>query len=179
MVERITWPQALAWRMRRHLLDPIGTETVEGVVRRLGGVQAQVASSAELAIRLRRQRSVAGEVARALAGGRVIKTWAMRGALHLLTPEEGGDVLAILAAGRGWEKPSWDRYFDMTPRRWGLLQDAVRDALADGPLTRQELGAVVAVGPQLGHLLEHFDSSWGTILKPLAFQGDLSIGPMR
>jgi len=50
----LSWPQVLAWRMRRQLLDPIGTPSVPDVVRRLCGVQAQVASSAELAIRVRR-----------------------------------------------------------------------------------------------------------------------------
>ena len=37
---RITWQQALAWRMRRHLLDPIGRLAVTDVVDRLCGVQA-------------------------------------------------------------------------------------------------------------------------------------------
>ena len=74
MTLQVTWPQALAWRMRRQLLDPIGRMPVDGVVRRLGAVQAQVASSAELAIRVRRQGSRRGEVARALAGGRLVKT---------------------------------------------------------------------------------------------------------
>ena len=178
-VAEITWRQALAWRLRRHLLEPVGATSVPGVVRQLGGVQAQVASSAELAIRLRRSRSAAGEVDRALASGRLIKTWAMRGALHLLTPAEGGAFLAILSAGRAWELPSWQSWFEMTPRRWELLREVARDALTDGPLTRQELGAAVAVVPELAHLREHFNSSWGTILHPLAVQGDLSLGPPR
>ena len=38
----ITWSQALAWRMRRHLLEPVGTEPVEGVVGRLAAVPAQL-----------------------------------------------------------------------------------------------------------------------------------------
>jgi hypothetical protein len=42
----IGWPQALAWRMRRQLLDPVGSESVEGVVRRLGAIQAQVETAA-------------------------------------------------------------------------------------------------------------------------------------
>ena len=63
----ISWAQALAWRLRRQLLDPVGTESVAGVVRRLGAVPAQPDASAELAIRTRRQRSRSGEVARALA----------------------------------------------------------------------------------------------------------------
>jgi hypothetical protein len=31
---KITWQQALAWRMERHLLDPVGELPVEDVVRR-------------------------------------------------------------------------------------------------------------------------------------------------
>jgi len=80
MAVRITWQQALAWRMQRHLLDPVGRLPVTGVVRRLCGVQAQVASSAEIAVRVRRKASQPGEVGRALSEGRLIKTWAMRGA---------------------------------------------------------------------------------------------------
>ena len=37
----VDWSRALAWRMRRQLLDPVGTESVAGVVRRLGAVPAQ------------------------------------------------------------------------------------------------------------------------------------------
>jgi hypothetical protein len=43
MAVKVTWDQALALRMKRHLLDPIGTLSVPRVVRRLCGVQAQVA----------------------------------------------------------------------------------------------------------------------------------------
>ena len=116
---KVTWQQALALRMQRHLLDPIGTVPVARVVRRLCGVQAQVASSAELAVRVRRQASRPGEVARALSQGRLIKTWAMRGTLHLLTPEEAGFFLALMASGRSWERPSWQRYFGVTPKQTG------------------------------------------------------------
>jgi hypothetical protein len=49
MLLKVGWRQALAWRMRRQLLDPVGSLSVSEVVRRLCGVQAQVVSSAELA----------------------------------------------------------------------------------------------------------------------------------
>jgi hypothetical protein len=42
-------------------------------------VPAQPEASAALAVRTRRQRSRPGEVARALAEGRIIKTFAFRG----------------------------------------------------------------------------------------------------
>jgi hypothetical protein len=179
MPVRISWRQALAWRMQRHLLDPIGTQPVPRVVGRLCGVQAQVASSAELAVRVRRRASRAGEVGRALASGRVIKTWAMRGTLHLLTPEEGGAFLSLVASGRSWERPSWQRYFGMTPKQLDELRNVVREALDGRVLTREELVEAVVAERRLAHVAEGLRSGWGTLLKPVAWQGDLCFGPSR
>ena len=36
----LTWAKVLGWRMRRQLLDPVGTGSVVDVVRRLGAVPA-------------------------------------------------------------------------------------------------------------------------------------------
>jgi DNA glycosylase AlkZ-like len=179
MVLKVSWPQALAWRMERQFLEPVASLPVEDVVRRLGGVQAQVASTAELAVRVRRDSSEAGEVGRALAEGRLIKTWAMRGALHLLTPEEGGAFLALMASGRSWARPSWQRYFGVTPAQVENLRGAVREALDGRVLTREELIAAIVAQPGLDHVGEALRSGWGTLLKPLAWQGDLCFGPSR
>src|SRR2546428_1461725 len=122
LVLKVNWRQALAWRMQRQLLDPVGKLPVAGVVRRVCGVQAQVASSAELAVRVRRQASRPGEVDRALSEGRLIKTWAMRGTLHLLTPQEAGAFLSLMASGRSWERPSWQRYFGMNTRQMEVFR---------------------------------------------------------
>jgi hypothetical protein len=175
----ISWEQALAWRMRRHLLDPVGRLSVPEIVGRLCGVQAQVASSAELAVRVRRRTSRRGEVERALRDGRLVKTWAMRGTLHLLRPEEAGTFLALMALGRNWERPSWQRYFGITPKDIEALRRAARAALEDGPLTREELTAAVRGHRALRHVADALGSSWGTLLKPLAWNGDLCHGPSR
>ena len=179
MTATITVRQALAWRMRRHLLDPIGPVRLDEVVRRLCGVQAQVPSAVELATRVRRERSWPGDVRRALASGRLIRTWAMRGTIHLLTPEEGGAFLSLMAAGRSWEQPSWQRAFGMGTKEWDLFRLAVSDALASGPLTREELVAAIVRHRGLSHVGDALRSSWGTLLKPLAWQGDLCFGPSR
>ncbi len=55
MTLKVSWPQALAWRLERQLLNPVGDLSVADTVRRLCGVQSQVASSAELAVRVRRR----------------------------------------------------------------------------------------------------------------------------
>ena len=165
--------------MRRHYLDPVSNQPVAAVVRRLCGVQSQVASYAELCVRVRRKTSKAGDVGRALSDGRIIKTWAMRGTLHLLTPEDGGMSLSLIAAGRSWERPSWERHFGVSPKQFEALRDVVREALDGKVLTREELIAAVIARRGFGHVGDAMRSGWGTLLKPLAWQGDLCFGPSQ
>jgi hypothetical protein len=179
VIAKVSWPQALAWRMRRHFLDPVVDKSVAAVVRRLCGVQSQVASYAELCVRVRRTNSNAGEVARALSEGRLIKTWAMRGTLHLLTPEDAGTFLSLIAAGRSWERPSWQSYFGVTPRQLDDLRAVVRDTLGGRALTRGELIEAVIARRGYRHLGDALRSGWGTLLKPYAWQGDLCFGPSQ
>ena len=71
-------------------------------------------SLAELAVRTRRTTSTPGELARPSATGDVIKAFAFRGAVHYLSPEDGGAYLALRAAGRQWERRSWVEYYGLT-----------------------------------------------------------------
>jgi len=176
---RVTWAQALAWRMERQFLDPLGAATPLEIVRRLCGVQAQVASSAELAVRLRRREATDTDVAAALSDGLLVKTWAMRGTLHLLPADEAGVFLALLAAGRSWETPAWERYFGLTPAQIEGLRDIVRNILDGRVLTREEVNAQIVQRPGYEHLADELKSGWGTLFKPLAWQGDIVFGPNR
>lgn len=177
MASSITRRQALAWRMRRQLLDPPGTLGVAQVVGHLCGVQAQVASSAELAVRVRREKSRPGEVGRALAAGSLVRTWAMRGALHLLSPENGAAFLSIMAADRLWE--SWRRYFGTTTKQMDLLWRTLSEVLEREPLTRAELADAVAARRGLAFAGEALRSSYGELLKPLAWRGKVCFGSSR
>ena len=109
------------------------------MVGRLGAVPAYPDTTPELAVGLRRSGSRFGDVARALDAGEVFKTYAFRGATHLLTPEEGGAYLALRASGRQWELPSWQETYGLAPGDWPAFRETVREAVAEGPLTRQEL----------------------------------------
>lgn len=165
--------------MGQHFLDPVGTESVAGVVDRLGAVPAYPHQAAELAVRVRRERSRSGEVGRALADGRLVSTFAFRGATHLMTPKRAASYLALRASSRMWERPSWQSHYGLTPADWPFFREAVRDALADGPLTGAELGAAVTSARRLRHLGFAFEDRSYTLLKPLAWQGDMSFGPPR
>jgi hypothetical protein len=175
----ISWAQALAWRLRRQHLDPIGSEAVEGVVRTLGAVQAGDADAAELAVRTRRRHSEAGEVGAALREGRLIKSFSFRGATHLMTPEDGGVYLALRASGRMWELPSWQSYYNLTPSDWPSLREVVREALAGGPLTIKELVAAIAKPHRFRHLGPILGGNPWSVVKVLAWHGDLAFGSMR
>jgi hypothetical protein len=175
----VSWGQALAWRLERQLLDPVGSESVAGVVRRLGAVPSMDESLAELAVRTRRKTSRPGELAKALAAGSVIKAFAFRGAVHYLSPEDGGAYLALRAAGRQWELPSWVDFYRLGPEDWPDFRAAVRAALGDGPLTLRELGDVLTRRAAYRHLRPVFDDGAGTLIKPLTWQGDMSLGPPR
>jgi hypothetical protein len=175
----VTWSQALSWRLERHLLAPVGSESVAAVVRRLGAVLAMDESLAELALRTRRTSSRSGELAKALADGTVIKVFAFRGSMHYLSPADGGIYLALRSAGRQWELPSWVEYYRLSPSAWPDFRAAVREALSDGPMTISELGVVLARQPAYRHLKPVFDEGAGTLIKPLTWQGDMSFAPSR
>ena len=175
----VTWPQALAWRLERQFLDPVGEESIEGVVRRLGAVLAMDESLAELAVGLRRSGGRSGELAAALADGEVFEAFAFRGSMHYLSPEDGGIYLSLRTAGRQWELPSWVDYYRLAPDDWPDFRAAVREALGDGPLTVPELGEALAAHKKYRHLKPEFDDGAGTLIKPLTWLGDMSFAPSR
>lgn len=176
----LTWPSALAWRLRRQLLEPVGATSATDVVGRLGAVAAQLdPAAAELGVRTRSVTSRPGDLARAVAEGALVATFAFRGAVHLMTPDQAGVHLALRASSRMWERASWRSHYRLDPADWPALRAAVREALADGPLTRAELAAAVAARPGFGHLGPAFTHPSATFLKPFAWQGDLALGPSR
>jgi hypothetical protein len=174
-----SWAGALAWRLRQHLLDPIGADSAVDVVRRLGAVKAEPDTGATLAIRTRQRQSRPGDLAGAIAEGRIIKAFAFRGAVHLMTAEDAGAYLALRGASRMWELPSWQSYYGLAPSDWPAFREAVREALADGPLTRHELGEAITGQPRYRHLGMAFEDKTWTLLKALFWQGDMTFGPPR
>jgi hypothetical protein len=163
--------------MRRALIDPPGEEPVPEVVRTLCGVQAQVPSSAELAIALRRGDGRIGDASQALNERRLLRTWAMRGTLHLLEPDDAGSYLALMASIRSWERPAWAKSFGVSPAEMESLARIVEEVLDDRVLERSELVEEIAARTGSRDLDEHLRSGWGAVLKPLAWQGHLCNGP--
>lgn len=172
---KLSVDQVLAFRLlRQHLAAPASSAL--GVVTDLAGVQAQVPSSAEAAVACRVRAGERPLLDPLLADGRAIRTWAMRGTLHVLATADAPAYLALLAATRSWEKPVWQRTF-ITSSQLASLRAIVADALADGPKSREQLVAAVEASSRDGALAEQMRSGWGTVLKPLAWLGELCNAP--
>ncbi|MFE5729991.1 winged helix DNA-binding domain-containing protein [Streptomyces sp. NPDC056528] len=174
---QVTQDQVLAWRLRQQSLAPRRTASVAELVRELAGVQAQVASSAELALATRQRKPRVGAVEKALEAREVVKTWVMRGTLHLVAAEHMAAYLSLVAAARTWEKPAWQRTFGVTPTEMTTLGEAVDGILAGKVLTRQELTEALVADGRFAALEAQLTSGWGMVLKPLAWTGKLCHGP--
>ncbi len=180
MVE-VTWAQAAAWRARRHHLDaraPAGR--MLAVTSRLCGLHAQVLSSAVLSLWARVEALTRHAVDRALWEERtLVKTWAMRGTLHLLGAAELPLWHAALRTSRRYLKPkAWQRAYGITIDELDRLTAAIIAALDGRILTREELMAEAArIGGTASIAAKIGESSWGTVLKPAAFAGGLCFAP--
>jgi hypothetical protein len=175
----LTWQQVMAWRLQRHHLHQRAPrEALLEVVAQLGGLQAQLMSSAELALWARVEHLEPQAMQRALWEERsLVKTWAMRGTLHLLPATELALWQTVLRLDRRYLRPTWLRYFEISPEELEQLIAAVAAALDGRLLTREEL--VEEVSRLLGseRLGGKLRQSWGSMLKPAAFRGHLCFAP--
>jgi hypothetical protein len=174
----LTWRAVLAGRLRRqHLTERVPAAELLAVTSRLCGVHAQVMSSAELTLQARVDGLSPTAVASALWTERtLVKTWAVRGTLHLLPAEQLPTWIAALSTYRHFEKPSWQKAFIPLDELHKVI-DAVGDILADSLLTREELADAIAAHTGSEHLGTAVRGSWGSLLKPAAFRGKICFGP--
>ena len=121
--------------------DPEPDATVAEVVNRVAGVQTQDARSAALSVRARCLGITAKDVERALTRTRqVVRSWLMRGTLHLAAADEVGWLLSVL--GPRFKKTTRRRreqlgLDDETAARGArVLEEVLRHR---GPLTRDEI----------------------------------------
>jgi len=187
MAHALSW--AAVWRRRlavHALLEPAPREQLEAVVGRVCGIHAQVAASAELSLGLRVRGLRQPDVHQALWTDRtLVKTYGLRGTLHLFPTHELGLWLAALASvpsGRPASAP--DRQL-LPPDRLQEVLAAMREALDGRRLTRDELGQALAA--RLGAwvvepVLPAFGGQWPRwqlALGPAAQAGVLAFGPHR
>jgi hypothetical protein len=179
-VATLPWDAVLGWRMRRqHLEHRLPAADLLRVASDLCGLHAQVTSSADLTLWARLNGHTPGSLEAALWDDRtLVKTWAMRGTLHLLPASEYGEYLALLSyRPDNTTKPAWLRGFRINAGQMQALLATIPQALDGEPRSRSELAdAVVGISGDAS-LAEHLGHSWGALLKPSASRGDLCFAP--
>jgi hypothetical protein len=89
-VKSLKWNQVNAWRLSQQCLSArLKRQDYLKAVTHTGGIQAQVMSAAELALGARVDGLSPDDVQSALWQERtLVKTWAMRGTLHLISASD-------------------------------------------------------------------------------------------
>ncbi|HSX64811.1 MAG TPA: crosslink repair DNA glycosylase YcaQ family protein, partial [Pseudoxanthomonas sp.] len=94
----MTPQQLTAIRLHRQGIASPLAATVADTVARLGAVQAQDYHAALWAVGLRTSDANEADVEAAIAGGQIIRTWPMRGTLHLVVAADVRWMLTLLAS---------------------------------------------------------------------------------
>jgi hypothetical protein len=173
---RVTRRQALAWRLgRQHLLA--GAADATEVVRTLAAVSV-FGADPDLSVRRRlASPGPPGEVQQALTDGLLMRTFSFRGSVQVMAPETAGAYLALRSAGRQWERRSWVEHYRLAADDWPDLRAVVREVVAGGPVPPQAVADALAGSARFGHLAREFAEPNHTLIKPFAWQGDITLGP--
>ena len=143
----------------------------------MAGIHAQVMSFAELQLAARLDGARPADVRDALWERRtLVKSWAFRNTLHLLTPADHALFVASAAVQEGWKTAAWQRYFGLTADEIEAMVDAIGDLLTDRPMTKVQLADGVARRLRKPELREKLRSGWGTYLTPATRRGRLIFG---
>lgn len=174
MARALSWPGVWQRRLAAHLLDaPAPTTRLTDVVGAVCGIHAQVAASAELSLGLRLDNIRQADVRAALWTERnLVKTYGLRGTLHIFPTREVAMWLAALRARVPPRPPRLVEGEAIPPERLGEVLDAMRDALDGQQLTREEFGRALA--ERLGAWIEEASHPafagqmprWQTALQP-------------
>lgn len=132
-------------RLRAQGLTSPGSSPVD-IVRRLVGLQSQMPSATALMVRARSADLDIQDVERQHAEGMLVRTWLMRGTIHLVAADDVDWLLPLL--GPGMIARSARRHGELGLDEKTLVRsvDVVGRALEGGAATRSELFGALAAG---------------------------------
>ena len=181
----LTWKEVWGRRLARHaLLTPRSREDLVEVVRTVCGIHAQIMPAAELSIGVRVASVTRQEVRAELWQRRgLVKTYGLRGTVHLFPADELPLWLAALRANPRLNEIRWLAQMGLEPTQVEAILAAIGEALDGRCLTREELGLEVArragswttdaVSPAFGGRWPR----WQITLGAAASRGLLCFGP--
>lgn len=128
--------------LARQLLLERSSKSVIKALEAVGGLQTQNATGGYIGLWTRLQKFAMADLTKALAERRAVQGTMMRITIHLVS---AGDYPFVAAGTRASRRAGWLRYHQGRVRESEVktAAAAARKALAEGPLSRQELKPVV------------------------------------
>jgi hypothetical protein len=161
----------------QQLLPSHAAPTVGAAARSVVGLQAQSWPAAVLAVRPRTCNLTALNVERARVEGRtVVRSWFMRGTLHLVATEDVGWLLGLLAPGAIASAQRRRLDLGLDDATYTSAVRVLEAALADGPKSRAEIedelvDRGVPIEPKTQALIH--------LIQRAALEGRVCYGPQR
>ena len=167
-VRRARWQAQL-------LARPNASATVADVVRHLIGLQAQIPSATALAVRVRTVGLTESGLERAMVpAGPLVRTWLMRGTLHVVHVDDLEWLLPLLGPPMARKGSRRHHQLDLDVETLSRSVDVLGRLLTVGPMPRPEVFAGLArdgidpAGQRGIHIVQH-----------AALRGVLCFGPDR
>lgn len=169
-----TIEQANAYRLKKQYLLH-NASGVEEIVQSFFGIQSQVYSATVFNINSRLVSKERFNVDELIEKRKLIKSWGMRGTLHLFSPK---DLLLYHRVkshrSREWEL-KYAKYHKMSVDEYEKAREIVLRAIEEEPHTKTEIVEILEKNQE--GLSKKCISGWGGILQILSLKGLICFGP--
>ena len=174
----MTSARLLASRLASQYLDGRQASDPARIVRHFGAVQAQEYAQSLWAVGLRTRDATAASVEAAIESGAILRTWPMRGTIHLVPAEDARWMLDLLAGRRIGQMATIYRRLGLTGEVLGRAAGIVAGELRGGRRIRRPGLLALLAGCGIDCSASPQGSRGSHILGYLSMTGLLCIGPM-
>ena len=136
--ESVTRERLLAWRLANQHLAATRTADPAQLVAHFGAVQAQEYGQALWAIGLRTTHAAVGTIEAAVERGAILRTWPMRGTIHLVAAGDARWMVELLAGRRIRQMTGVYRKIGLTDEVLRRSGEIVAGALRGGRRVRRK-----------------------------------------
>jgi hypothetical protein len=168
----------LATRLANQQLAEPALTTPAKVVAHLGAVQAQEYAQSLWALALRTRGGALEQIEAAIASGQVLRTWPMRGTIHLVSSQDARWMTDLLAPRKIRQMTNVYEKIGLSRSVLGRAGDIVGAALAGGNrIQRKDLYAILTQHG-IDCSASPNGSRGGHILTYLSMLGQICLGPL-
>jgi Winged helix DNA-binding domain len=174
----VTRDRLLAWRLANQHLAATGTGDPAQVVAHLGAVQAQDYGQSLWAVGQRTAQATVGTVEAAIESGAILRTWPMRGTIHLVPAGDARWMIELLAGRRVKQVTGVYRQIGLTDDVLRRAGETVAGALRGGRRVRRKDLYSLLTDRGIDCSASPRGSRGGHILGYLSMTGLICLGPL-